>query len=72
MTIVNIMTIIKAAIALFLFIHVSSCLWILLAMNNPDSWLFTAPELTNHIHIGYYGHGETADDLGDLEERLDD
>jgi len=67
------MTVFRAGLALLLFIHISACLWILLAMNNADSWLFTSPELTNHIHLGYYLH-ERNDAFGGLdhEERLDE
>ena len=42
-------------------------------MHNSESWLFTAPELTNHIHLGYYLH-ERDEAFGGLdnEQRLDE
>ena len=41
MRIVNLTTIIKAVIALTLFIHVITCGWILISLSNPQSWIYT-------------------------------
>ena len=39
--IVNLITILKATIALMLFIHVITCGWIIISVSNPTSWIYT-------------------------------
>ena len=50
--IVNLTTIVKAFIALTLFIHVVTCGWILISISNPESWLFTKGLITE-IDLDY-------------------
>ena len=52
MRIVNLTTIVKAAIALTLFIHVITCGWILISISNPGSWLFTK-NLIIEVNLDY-------------------
>ena len=52
LTIVNLTTILKAAIALTLLLHGVTCGWILISLTNPQSWLFTKHELTSGIQLG--------------------
>ena len=44
--------VVKAFIALTLFIHVVTCGWILISISNPESWLFTKGLITE-IDLDY-------------------
>ena len=68
-TIINLITIIKAIIALTLFIHVITCGWILLSITNSTSWIFTQdllhiPQMPDAFFWG--GNGDYNDYLNDV------
>ena len=73
LTIVNLTTVLRAAIALGLLLHGVTCGWILISLTNPKSWLFTKHELTSGIHMGLeYEYDDTPFDADLHEEYLEE